>query len=80
MTITELLANAAQALALAQALPPIDPRVTLAIQLASGTLALLQSLDQRGVFSRDPIEVDDIGHALLTSIQRQLDALGEASR
>lgn len=80
MTITDLLANAVAALALLESLPLGDPRVTLAIQVARGTVALLQSLDKQGLFSHEPIEVDEVGQALLASMQRQLAVLGAGAQ
>lgn len=73
--ITAILSDGQMALQLAQSLPvPLDPRVALTLQIAAGTLTILQSLDAQGVFTREgeTIEIDDIGVMLLANLRLQL--------
>jgi hypothetical protein len=76
--MVQLLLDAQQAIALAKlvGIGGLDPRIALALDLVSQTLQVVSPLLQAGVvYPLAPIEIDDVGLALLASLKRQLDEL-----
>ena len=76
MTMRELLASAQSIVAMGQAFPVGDPRLTLALALLHTTLGVVENVVKaESTFGDQPIAVEHLGDALAANLVEQLEEL-----